>query len=227
MEKQEFENSEIIDDVFSRQEMVTKNIEFAHKLAMRFYGKRAHTQAEAEDLISSAYLGLCDAASRCDPAKADAFRTYSYFRIVGSMYDYMQINGGLSRNAYKKLKAKSEDEDALLTANNLQALENLKSLIEDWGITVHVNKNTQGVEISYLNDSHGEDQVSMCQVSQLLKSSLDKLDPLIKTILEKRYYEEKTLTEISLEMPEISKTYLCRLHQKGLQQLRGILVDKV
>jgi RNA polymerase sigma factor (sigma-70 family) len=217
------ENQELV----SRQKIVNDNIAFAHKLAMRFYGKRAHTQAEAEDLVSSAYLGLCDAASRCKLDKADAFRTYSYFRIVGSMYDYMQINGGLSRNAYNKLKVQSEEENALLTANNVQALEKLKTLIEDSGISVHVNRSTQEVEISYVDDLHQEDKVSKDQISKLLKSALDRLDPVVKRILEGRYYEEKTLAEISLEMPELSKTYLCRLHAKGLSQLREILVKNV
>jgi DNA-directed RNA polymerase specialized sigma subunit len=143
------------------------------------------------------------------------------------MYDYMQINGGLSRNAYNKLKVQSEEENALLTANNVQALEKLKTLIEDSGISVHVNRSTQEVEISYVDDLHQEDKVSKDQISKLLKSALDRLDPVVKRILEGRYYEEKTLAEISLEMPELSKTYLCRLHAKGLSQLREILVKNV
>lgn len=214
-------------DLNNRHELIEEHINYAEKLAVKFYGKRSHTQAEMDDIIGSAYLGLCDAAARYDLNKSDAFKTYSYFRILGTMYDYVQMNGGVSRNSYKKLKAQSKDNVEMMNVNNAEALENLKSLIEDWGISVHYNRVSQGVDITYVDQPHQEEQVSMKQISHLLREALDSLEPLVKEVLEKRYFQEMSLAEISKGMPEYSKTFLCRIHQTGLDQLREALTYSV
>ena len=38
-----------------------------------------------DDIISSAYLGLVDAAKRYNPKKKSSFKTYAAFRIKGSL----------------------------------------------------------------------------------------------------------------------------------------------
>ena len=216
----------VLNELTERHNIINEHILYAEKLAAKFYGKRAHTQAEMDDLIGSAYLGLCDAASRYDLKKSDAFKTYSYFIILGTMYDYVQLNGGISRNSYKKLKADSDKKLEMMNTHNAQSLENLKSLIEDWGITVHYNRTTQDIEISYVDQPLQEEHASRSQISKMLRDALNTLEPVVKEVLEKRYFEEKSLVEISKEMPEFSKTYLCRIHQRGLDQLRDILTCK-
>ncbi len=211
-------------EVAGRHSIINEHLLYAERLATKFYGRRAHTQAELEDIVGAAYLGLCDAAARFDLKKSDAFKTYSYFRILGTMYDYVQVNGGISRNTYKKIKNKNQKNAEACSVTSAQALGSFKSLIEDSGITVHYSKSTQGIEISYVEQAHQEEKVSKKQVAEVLRRALATLDPVLRLVLEKRYFEEKSLSEIGRELPEYSKTFLCRAHQKGLDQLRFILL---
>src|SRR3990167_6136517 len=56
----------------SRDELVRANTRFAYSIAMRFA-----SQLPLDDAVSTAYVGLCEAARRYDPAQGYRFITYA------------------------------------------------------------------------------------------------------------------------------------------------------
>lgn len=208
------------------------NISYAKRLAHRFYQKRAHTQAEADDVVSSAYVGLCEAARRFEESKGDNFQTYSYFRIVGSMYEYLSKNGGISRLEYKRIvedrdKNGEEKERQIHFAKNTQELSQLKSVIEAWGISVNVDNDNGNVDLTYVEQSLPDEDCERQYVYGKLRQAINELPSEMRQVLIGRYFEDKTLNDLALDFPELSKSYLSRLHSKALISLRKKLAAYV
>ena len=202
--------------------LIRQNISYAKKLARRFYNKRSHTQAELADLESAAYLGLCEAASRYDSDKENKFQTYSYLRIVGSMYDYLVANGGFSRTQYNKIEKgiTSSNQPTLKVAKDIHELLQFQSLIEEWGIRVEINTRKGSVELMYSEDKLADQKIEDYELSQLLSSALSKLDDVSRKVIMSRYLEGKKLCELAADVPGYSQSQLSRICTKALRELR-------
>ncbi|HMO18431.1 MAG TPA: sigma-70 family RNA polymerase sigma factor [Oligoflexia bacterium] len=207
------------------------NIAFARRLAQRFYSKRAHSQAEIEDIVSSAYLGLCEAATRYEDERSGSFNTFSYLRIVGSMYDYLRSSGGVSRydynNIFQNEDSSKESKRTLRFASDISELENMKSAIEDWGVSVNVDKDNGCVDITYVDQELPEAEVIRESVNKKLRSAMAELPEEMQMVLRGRYFEGKTLEEMSQDANGISKSQLSRLHSRALLMLRSKMAEYV
>ena len=85
-----------------RNALVVTHLGLAEKLAKRRFSTVNKTVQEAE-LLSAAYVGLVDAASRYDEAKVNVkakrpFRCYATVRIIGEMNDYLRGCNWAPRN---------------------------------------------------------------------------------------------------------------------------------
>jgi RNA polymerase sigma factor FliA len=211
----------------SNQEIVEDHIEFAKRLAHRFYSKRSHSQAEIDDLVSSAYLGLCEAGSRYNKEKNDRFQTYSYFRIVGSMYEYLKTSGGISRLEYKRLSGEDrlKKKEPLHFAENLKQLAHLRSQIEETGIRINIDEDKNVVELSYTGEELQDHSYYRMQVIARLRVALEELSEEMQKVIVGKYFEGKSLTELASEMPGMSKSRLSRLHGRALLLLRARVTE--
>ncbi len=206
-------------------DIVEDNLEYAKRLACRFYSKRSHSQAEMDDIISSAYLGLCQAGARYKTEKGNHFHSYSYFRIVGSMYEYLQSNGGFSRLEYKRLAGDDYEKkkERLYLAETLPQLSHVKSQIEEAGISVNINSENNTVEISYTDQELQDYTYYRKQVVWKLRIALEELSEEMQKIIVGKYFEGKSLTEIAAEFPAMTKSRISRLHGRALLILRARL----
>ncbi len=212
--------------------MIKENMVFAKKLANRFYQKRSHSQAEIEDLISSAYLGLCEAAKRYDNERSDNFKSYSFLRIRGSMYEYLKLSGGISRSSYKKLQSNIGDSQYLARKENTfgfsaSKMTDLNALVDSLGISIHYDKANNEYEISYTKQDLAETILEQESDKSSIEFAIDCLPKDIGRIVKARYFEEKSLAELQEEFPQYSKSHLSRLHSKGLRLLRQNLANTI
>lgn len=69
--------------------LIEKHMQLARNLA--YQKKRLLPKfVDVEDLVSAAYLGLCEAATRYDEAQGTAFITFAYRRVWGAIHDYLR-----------------------------------------------------------------------------------------------------------------------------------------
>ena len=209
------------------QKLVNENLSFAKNLAKKFYNKRARSYLELSDIESAAYLGLCEAASRYDQSKENKFQTYSYMRIVGSMYDFLVSSGGYSRAHYKRFEGKAENDNypTMRVARDLAELSRLKSVIEDWGIKVEINMKQGSIDLVYSDEVIAEEIIAQEQIRERIKKELKLLSPDIARIIIARYFEGKTVAEIALEFPDKSQSYVSRACSRGIEVLRENLKE--
>lgn len=74
------------------QELVLGHMTYARKIA--YSRKRALPRhIDVDELLSAAYLGLTEAASRFESERNVCFKTYSFRRIKGAIDDYLRSIG--------------------------------------------------------------------------------------------------------------------------------------
>ncbi|GEM_PF-6600997 len=92
-----------------REQLIVEHMPVARGIARQIFHKFRHAAGSGgskiafEDMLSSAYIGLVEAAGRWDPSKGD-FAKYCYFRVRGAIIDAHR------RQAYQELLPVSLEE---------------------------------------------------------------------------------------------------------------------
>ncbi len=188
--------------------------------------------------MSAGRLGLCDAARRFDGSKGGNFRTFSYFRIRGALYDMLKDAGGVSRAHYSHLMpeeqpsvleyCKNENESIerklpYAIAKNVSDLLAMSSVIEDYGIRLYARPLSGKVYICYAKPDDPENTVCEYSSQSYLRALVAKLPRRQRQVIQRRYYEEESFGDMSSEMGDLSKSWVSRLHSKALKTLRQML----
>ncbi|MBI3472861.1 MAG: FliA/WhiG family RNA polymerase sigma factor, partial [Candidatus Solibacter usitatus] len=72
---------------------------YAHAVAAEVIRKMP-SSVEKSDLLGAAELGLVEAANAFDPGRGVLFKTFSYYRIKGAVYDCLRKMGWFSKSQY-------------------------------------------------------------------------------------------------------------------------------
>lgn len=95
--------------------LVEQFMPFAQKLAFIKKGKVPRF-IDVDELVSAAYLGLVEAATRYDETMGVQFQTFAYPRISGAINDYLRgfgacATGGEDQDLGETIEAKKEQND--------------------------------------------------------------------------------------------------------------------
>ena len=216
-----------IPDQLSQQQgqLVVDHISFAKRLATQFYHQRKSIPLEYQDFEAAAFLGLCDAARRFEEERGMNFTTYAYFRVRGSMYDFMRRGFGVSRRNYDSSSNPDSKETSrkrlpLPFAKNVSELAQLIHVIDAAGIRLHLNADKQTFEISYVDQETPEAEIILKRTKEYLHELIDQLPEVQRKIVKYRYFSNYTYDEIRKECDGISRSCVSRLHGKALDALR-------
>jgi len=207
-----------------QQALVEEHISYANRLAKRFYSKRRNSQFDLDDFIGAALLGLCDAARRFEAERGQLFKTFSYFRIQGAMYDMLRHQSGMQRRQFGKL-VKQEKGEAPNTlpfsfARSAKDLVSLLSVIEEVNYQVHVSIDGE-TTLSYQNARSPEECADFNLTKKYLAKLLARLPEKQRQVIHLRYFEGKTFEQISRALGGNSKSWISRLHSGALESLQS------
>ena len=163
--------------VSERQELVERYIPLANRLAWE-KSKRIPQYIHIDELKSAAYMGLVDAASRCE--NADNF--HPFLRIEGEMNDYLRsISWGKKRNPVSAYAADFTNEsdpyymrfvDTDLPEKNVisresvnQLIRTLEPLAANMVLMYYIEDNT----LKQIGERY---DLTIGRVSQIIKKSL-------------------------------------------------------
>ena len=209
--------------------LIESHRSYAHALAAEVM-RKLPPQVELDDVRGAAELGLVEAASAFDPARGVQFKTFAYYRIRGAIYDNLRKMGWLPRDLYKKVKAESAaDEymkDALDTPPQPVTADAAWQELADITTTVAtcfvLSLESMTGEIEDPAAGSVEEQVADREQRGLVREAVRQLPDKNRQIMESYYFQEKTLDQIGAELG-LSKSWVCRMHAKSLDLLRGIL----
>ena len=224
-------------DMKAREKLINGNLRLVLSVLRRFAGKKEN----ADDLFQVGCLGLVKAVDRFNVEMEVKFSTYAVPMIIGELRRYLRDSGSIrvSRSvrdlAYRALQVREEiqaekgsepdvDEIAVRLGETresvsraLEAIAQPMSIYEpvysEGGDTLYV--------IDQLSDEGSGDERWL--ESLALRQALDKLNERERTIIDMRYFGNRTQTEIASHIG-ISQAQVSRLEKGALEKMRRQMV---
>lgn len=223
-------------DKAARNQLVEENIGLVHHIVKRYQGRGY----ELEDLFQIGSIGLLKAIDHFDLSYDVCFSTYAVPMINGELKRFMRDDGmikvsrNLKENHWKINKARE------VLANHLGREPSLEELEKETGITREdiVLSMESGYEVESIykilpgNGENGTclaEQIAVPDTEKeelidrlLLKDLLGKLGREDRILIQLRYFQDKTQTEVA-GILGTSQVKVSRMEKKILQHMRMML----
>ena len=219
-------------DKAAREQFIVGNMRLVLSLVKRFWAKNAN----ADDVFQAGCVGLIKAIDHFDLKFNVKFSTYAVPMILGEIKRYLRdgnslrVSRSIRDTAYQILKTRerleARDEEATVSkiAEELDIKERevvyaLDAISDPVSLYEPVyNKSGDALELmDQLCDEKQSDEIWTEHVA--LREALDRLNERERKILQLRYFEGKTQTEISKEVG-ISQAQVSRLEKNAIGEIR-------
>lgn len=221
----------------AREQLITENVGLVWSMVRRFLGRGC----EAEDLFQIGTIGLIKAIDKFDVTFDVKFSTYAVPMISGEIKRFLRDDGMIKvsrtlKENNMKLRAAGERLSTKLGRD-----ATLEELAEDTGMSMEdivlameacteveslskpVNR-ADGSESTLAERIPGEEDATEQIVNHLvMKQLLEALKEEERNLIELRYFQNKTQTEIACILG-VSQVQVSRMEKKILQRMRALLV---
>ncbi len=199
------------------QKLILEHIDFAKKLAKKFYKHKFNLGLERDECESVAYLALCQAAIRFDLTRNVTFKTFCFSRIRGALVELMFQTVGESRWHYRskieKLEESTEQRDFLEEENLAITIPLDEAFPED------DKPHAEVIDFPWWRTGAPENLIARKEVHEHLKRALNKLTPDQREVIELHYFNDSTLSDSLPSKPDTTKSWISRLHKCGMKKL--------
>lgn len=205
-------------------EFVNQNMGLVMNIAKRFTGRGT----EFEDLVQIGCIGLIKAASKFNEELGYKFSTYAVPLIMGEIKRYLRDNN------YIKISRKLKEDLTKVNACRQNFIKEkgrepvLSELISETKLTREEIVDAIDSEINLSSFDNGLDCVLSDEGSEenvldkiYVKELMEKLDERSRTILQLRYFKNKTQQEVS-DIIGVSQVQISRLEKKILTLLKSM-----
>ncbi|MFH1358221.1 MAG: sigma-70 family RNA polymerase sigma factor [bacterium] len=204
----------------NRNEYIENNLTLAKNVAYRMNGR--HAQAQFDDVLSYANLGLILAADTYETNRGSSFQTYAYHCIRGSIIDGLRQEKVIHRIRRKDYQPDdgTNRKVAISVATPLKGMDNiyLKPNMMMSKKSVYFDDH-EGLEPSDMQAPLDvEKEIDLKKKRKMLMRALKRLPKKMRQLLVKHYFQNKTLKEAGAEM-NLSKSWASRLHDRAIAQL--------
>jgi RNA polymerase sigma factor (sigma-70 family) len=181
-----------------RNALAEEHWEWARSIAADV-SRRLPTWFRAEDLEGAAALGLLRAASRYDAGRVgEGHAAAPAFRQYA-----LQIVRGACYSAVRRNEYRERSH------SDLRAITGGRTDIEDPAA-----------------EADPEQLAGRRERDAAVNAAVEKLNPDLRRVIRRVYYEEATLEELSREFG-LCASRMSQLHRRALQMLRGLLAGKI
>lgn len=185
--------------------------------------------ADIEEILCNARLGLLEAAKRFNPNLLVDFKTFSYYRIKGAIFDGLRKNGLLPRSIYSRLKMEREANEYKQDQIQRGALPEVEASAQPSSVynTASHLASICMVSIDAMENFEVEDEQSQRdierkaefqKIKEKMKYAIEDLPDKERKLVKMYYFQSKTLGEIG-DLLGLSKSWTCRLHARALEML--------
>jgi RNA polymerase sporulation-specific sigma factor len=222
----------------AKDALINHNLRLVLSIAQRFTGR-----GETDDLFQIGCLGLMKAVERFDPVYGVKFSTYAVPLIIGEIKQHLRDNGlmkvsrSVKETAYRieqtraSLMAELSREPTLteLTAASGLSREEIISALEAVQPVTSIHEFINGDDADEVSREAligDEKDQNQWWEQYVLYEGLAKLPERLKLVIELRFFQEKTQTEVA-KLLGVSQVQICRLEKTALNQLRGFLKSEI
>lgn len=220
-------------DEAARQELIYGNLRLVLSIIQRFTGRKENM----DDLFQVGCIGLVKAVDHFNTDLDVKFSTYAVPMIIGEIRRYLRDNNSIriSRSvrdlAYRALQAREElirekecdpsaEEIAARLGEKKEAVVRaMEAIIEPISLYEPVySENGDSIYVmDQLSDSNSSDEIWLENI--VLREAMQRLSERERTIINLRYYKNKTQMEIAEEIG-ISQAQVSRLEKGALEHMR-------
>ena len=226
-------------DKKAKEKIVSDNEGLVWSIARRFMGRGY----DLEEIFQIGCIGLLKAIDRFDEKFQVQFSTYAVPLISGEIKRFLRDNGMikvsriLKQNGYKISKAREELNARLCREATLDEIAHSTGLsIEEIVMATEANREIESIyQTAYVNegsevylvdkyvdqDKNGVESEEIMN-RMLVAQALESLEEREKRLIEMRYFQEKTQTQVAKEMG-ISQVQVSRMEKKLLQNMRKFI----
>lgn len=216
---------------FIRNEIAKMNINLVRFIVEKVYF--ASALASKDDLFNIGAIGLIEAVEKYDPDRGIKFVTYAYFRIYGSIMDYLREADWAPRSVKEKSSRLEKAYTALMERGFLNPTD--EQVAKEMGLDIksyyalidglHINK-VYSIDELFSNDGAGTPSCHDCiddntETKELLARIIDtSLDQRERNVLALYYYEGLTLKEISKTM-DLTEARISQIHAQAISKIKA------
>jgi RNA polymerase sigma factor FliA len=194
--------------------------------------KRLPPSVDRDDVIGAAELGLVEAARNFDPSRGVLFKTFAYYRIRGAIYDALRRMGWLKGDTRLRFEAGANEylkdytePGAGDTPKPAAAYGELQQVSGAVMTSYMLSLDASNTEIADDKAISAEEALLQRDARRQLREAIARLPENNRLLIEQYYFGEATLEEIGGRLG-LSKSWVCRLHAKSLDMLRGLMNHK-
>lgn len=217
-------------DASAREELILLHLPYARAVAGGLFRLHVHHDAEFQEYVQWATVGLIEAVDRYDPNRGAQFRTYAHLRMQGA------IRNGLEHATERQEQISLHRK---LTAERLSAARQGKSLGASGTSTADLFRDVAEVSallmLTFMLDDTGmlQDEGSSlpdhCYESlafkdeqKRLRERISHLTPREQSVVKLHYFQGLTCEDIARTLG-ITKGRVSQLHEQALVRLRKLI----
>lgn len=213
--------------------LIEKHRPYARAIAAEVL-RKLPPHAERDELEAAADLGLVEAAQAYDASRGVQFKTFSYYRIRGAIYDSIRRATWLSKSEYDKVRFEAaansymgdQAEGSAPDGTAEQMLDSLGRASESLAVCYWMSLEAEGMPSPEDPSLDAEGQLLEDEQSRLLRAAIQKLPENQRVVLQGYYFEGKKFNEVA-DALNLSKSRVSRIHAKGLEALRDALTGSL
>lgn len=192
--------------------LVEAHLRYAHAIAAETL-KKCPSNVDCRDVRSAAELGLVQAARAYDPSVGIAFSTFAYYRIRGAIYDEL-------RQICRASKCEIATSDYI--PNYTGAHDGANRVTSHTVTSYLLSMQALSQEPASTSGESPTDRIFRKQQAEQVKTALKNLPEKYRRVLDAYYYADLSFEEIGHQLG-LSKSWVCRMHAKGLLMVREAL----
>jgi len=212
------------------QALIQAHLDLARNIAGRL-ARSYHAVLPPDDIEALARLGLCEAASRFDPARGEPFVAFAERRIRGAVMDAVRRLGAHTRGGQRQLRRIEETRRALQQAHGT---------VTDGDVAAHLGLSLDKVlqartptrvvavplEGDHVSPESGSEQlVAQAQVRALIDQARQVLPSLDQAILTMHYEQELPFHAIARAL-RVGVGRVIQRHALALDRLRRAVAPR-
>lgn len=210
----------------SRDAIVEKYLPYATSIAAKVV-RTLSSDIDFDDVLCNARLGLLEAAERFDATQKVDFKTFSYYRIRGAIYDGLRKTGWLPRSLYSKIKFEQAANDYLENQSNCGSAEFFEKELKEVRESMNTLASVYVMSVDATDDMELEDQSADKKIEQnaefqkikaLICDCIESLPDKERKLIKMYYFRGLTLEEAG-DALGLSKSWTSRLHARSLELL--------
>ncbi len=210
-----------------RDGLITQYLPYATSIANKI-AQTLSSDADLDEIICNARLGLLEAAKRFDPGFNVDFKTFAYYRIKGAIYDGLRKTGWIPRSLYSKIKFEQAANDYLQTMAEKnggksggedevgEVYDTVNSLASIYIISIDASEEPMEIEDKKSNDI--ENKAEFQKIKEFMRQAIEELPEKERKLIKMYYFQNKTLEEAGGKLG-LSKSWTSRLHARALNLL--------